>query len=81
MLSVFTDAVVTRQTDLFDSCVRLAYTAGAHLSDLLTAVDIARALAEIPAPVVARAAAAAHAWQWMAARRAEPRRDLVRQTA
>ncbi len=80
-LAAFTEAIVAGHADLFDPAVRLAYCAAACPSDLIAAVDIARSRAEIPAPVVGRAYAAVHDWQWMAARRVEPRRQLGSQTA
>ena len=78
-LTAFTHAIVAGHTDLFDPTVRLAYEAGAWVSDLLTAVDIARSLAAVPKKVAARAYTAAHDWQWMAARREDRQREPVKQ--
>ena len=68
-LTAFAKAVAGHQPSLFEPVAISAYSAGADLADLLVAVEIARALSEVPRPILAQAYASIHAWQWIAARR------------
>jgi hypothetical protein len=63
-------AVSARQAHEFEWLVKAAYGAGIGREDLLTAVETGRLLGDPPGPVVARAYATVHDWQWMANRRA-----------
>ena len=82
-LATFTDAIMARRPDRFGPAVRAAYAAGAEREDLLVALDMARLMAEVPAPLVTQAYAAIHVgdWHWIAARRVASRRALARQAA
>jgi hypothetical protein len=64
-LTAFTEVVAANQSHLFEQAVKAAYEAGARHSDLLTAVDIARALATLPPRAVTRAYRVVDDWQWM----------------
>jgi hypothetical protein len=68
-LAAFTTAIVEGRADLFAPLVKSAYGEGAWHSDLLTAVDIARALGPVAPRVVTRAYAAVNDWRWIEARR------------
>ncbi len=50
-------------------CVKAAYRQGCSTQDLLAAVDIARYLRDLPAPLLRRAWEAVHDWAWIDARR------------
>ncbi len=76
-LTAFTEAIISGQPHLFEQAVKTAYKAGALREELLTAVEIGRCLADVPAPIVSQAYATVHAWHWMVARRAEHQRDLT----
>ena len=80
-LTAFTAAVATGQAYRFEEAVKAAYEAGARREELLLAVDSARLLTPIPAPILERAYAAIHAWYWMESRRVWHRRDLAPQAA
>ena len=71
-LTAFAKAVAGHQPNLFEPVVISAYSAGADLADFLVAVEIAKALSEVPPPILARAYASIHAWHWIAARRQGP---------
>lgn len=76
-LTTFAEAVAARQPDLFDPAVKSAYQAGADFRDLLVAVQIARALAEVPAGVRGQAYESIHRWRRIAA----SRRDVAARVA
>lgn len=82
-LAAFTDAIAAGQPERFGPAVRAAYAAGAEPEDLLLALDMTRVLDEVPASIVTHAYAAIYVgdWHWIAARRAESRRELARQAA
>ncbi len=50
--------------------IRWAYHNGIGPEQVRAAIEVAALLAEVPTPVRACAQAAAHAWEWMAHRRA-----------
>ncbi len=76
-LIAFIEAITTGQTHQFEHVVKTAYIAGASRDDLLTACEIARFLADVAEPVLTEAGVAAHAWDWMVARRLEHQRSLA----
>lgn len=80
-LTYFTMLVAGRQTERFEDAVQLCYHAGASREDLLTAAEIGRILAEVPDPVMVRAYATIHAWQWIVPGRGQPRRQMAAQVA
>ncbi len=80
-ITEFAEAVAARRAGLFEPAVKAAYVAGASRETLLMAIDVARQLAEVPAPVAAEAFAAVHRWSWIAARRWEGRRPFVNPSA
>ena len=67
--AAFAKAIAARQPEQFERLVKAAYEAGASREDLLTAVEVARVLADAPGPVVVEAYATVHTWRWVAARR------------
>ena len=67
-LDAFLRAVAAREWHLFEGLVRAAYQTGASREELLTAVENARTLGDVPGPVVAHAYATVHNWQWMMVR-------------
>lgn len=67
-LTTFAEAVAAGRPDLFDPTIASAYRAGAELRDLLVAVDVARVLADVPEPVLARAYGSIRAWRWVGAK-------------
>lgn len=67
-LADFTDAIVKGRCNLFEPLVESAYVAGAWHSDLLTAVDIARALAPVAPRIVRRAHTAVDDLRWLEVR-------------
>ena len=73
----FIEAITSGQPHLFQRAVKEAYKAGATREELLTAVEIGRAMGHSSGPVVSQAYASVHAWHWMAARRTEHRRNLA----
>jgi hypothetical protein len=76
-LIAFIDAITTGQTYQFEHLVRKAYIAGASREDLLTALEIARVLADVPDPVLTEARATIYAWHWIVGRRFEHQRSLA----
>ena len=80
-LAALTKAVAAQQPDQFEWIVTTAYLAGVSREDLLTALEVARVLADAPGPVVVQAYATIHAWCWLAARHGTHRRELVPQGA
>jgi hypothetical protein len=80
-LAAFTEVIVAQQLDRFEQAVKAAYAVGARHSDLLTAVDIAKALAAVPAKVLARAYRAVNDWQWMEARAVAQQQEAVSQAS
>jgi len=60
-LTAFSAAIAARQPHRFEQVVKAAYEAGASREELLLAVDSARVLAQVPAPIVDRARAAIQA--------------------
>ena len=65
----FAEAIAAQRPSLFEPAVKVAYQAGADVGTLLLAVDVARHLADVPAPLVAHAYATVHRWSWIPARR------------
>lgn len=61
-ITEFAEVVAARRAGLFKPAVKAAYVAGAGRDTLFMAVDVARQLAEVPAPVVAEAFATVHRW-------------------
>ena len=57
--------------------VQRAYDSGATVSQVLTAVEVGRCLADLPAAAAAMAWHAAHAWAWIARRAEKPSRLAV----
>ncbi len=80
-LTALAEAIASRQSHLFEQTVKAAYAAGASREDLLTAVEVGRCLGDVPGPVVKRAYATVHTWNWMASRRLAERRERVSQVA
>ncbi len=80
-LAAVTKAIVTRDLDLLTTAVRSAYAAGARHSDLLTAVDIAKALADVLPRIVTRAYRVIDDWQGIAARRGVGQSDVAGEVA
>jgi hypothetical protein len=78
-LRQFTDAIVLGQTRLFEPAVKAAYASGAHYADLLTAVDIAKALATVPPKVVTMAYRVVRDWRWIEVRRTADPQALATQ--
>ncbi|HEY7677032.1 MAG TPA: hypothetical protein VIG69_08155 [Candidatus Methylomirabilis sp.] len=76
-LIAFIEAITTGQTFQFEHLVKTAYIAGARREDLLTALEIARFLADVPEPVLTEARATIYAWHWIVGRRLEHRRSLA----
>ena len=68
-LTVLTEAVASCQPDLFELSVEAACAAGASRQDLITAVEVARLLSEVPPRVLARAYASIDAAGGIEARR------------
>ncbi len=66
-LIVFTAAVAARQPHFFELAVKAAYRAGACQEDLLTAVETAADLLDIPETILAKARESVQAWQDIAA--------------
>ena len=66
--TMFAETIAAQHADLFDPVVRLAYSAGATPEELLTAVETAKAQAEVPPGVVQHAYTTVHNWRWIAAR-------------
>jgi hypothetical protein len=76
-LIAFLEAITSGQTYQFEHLVKTAYIAGASREDLLTALEIARFLADVPEPVLTEARATIHAWHWIVGRRFEHQRSLA----
>ena len=80
-LIAFMDALTTGQLHQFEDIVKTAYKAGTSREDLLTAIEIARCLADVLPAVLGQAYATVHDWHWIVARRAVHQRRLATQMA
>lgn len=78
-LTALSAAIAARQPHRFEEVVKAAYEAGASREELLTALDSARLLAQIPAAILDRAYATIHSWYWMETRRVWHGGELVPQ--
>ena len=76
-LAALREAVAVPKPMHLDRTIKAAYQAGASREDLITAVEIARAVSDVPGSVVAQAYASIHAWHWIAARRAPLAESLM----
>jgi hypothetical protein len=71
------EAITIGRTYQFEHLVKSGYIAGASREDLLTALEIARFLADVREPVLTEARATIHAWHWIVGRRFEHQRSLA----
>lgn len=60
----FAEAIAEHHPEEFEAAVRTAYETGVSRDALLMAVDVVRAAAGVPAPLVTQAYAAVHRWFW-----------------
>ncbi len=63
-------AIAHADLELIPLTIRWAYHSGIRPEQVRAAIEVAAFLAEVPTPVRACAQAAAHAWEWVARRRA-----------
>lgn len=74
------EVLTAGQATQLERIVRAAFMSGASRDDLLTAIEIGRRLADVPAPVLTQACATVHAWDWMETYRVSRRRDFALHT-